>query len=120
MASFMRTAGVAQIVGGLLLGLLFGNLDGYPLFGGEGQFVSGFRWSVAFACWVAGCVGGIAFVAIGELMDSMQRVEENVYRLSIAYFEQNPNAAKQPKPLGSSRSSLDKLSKYRMGKSKDE
>ncbi|MDF2671030.1 MAG: hypothetical protein K0R67_3336 [Paenibacillus sp.] len=104
MAGFMRAIGLIQIIGSILVGLVIGNMDG---------------WSIAFVCWVSGILGGVVFIAIATMMESIQRIEDNVYQLSRAYFHANPNEQAPPQALGSSRSSLNKMSQYKMGKTEE-
>lgn len=104
MADFMRIGGIVQIIGGILLGILMGNMDG---------------WLVGFYWWIAGMFGGIVFIAISLLFEAIGRIEHNLYNLTNAYFTQNPDASKPPKALGSSRSSLSKMSNYQMGRTEE-
>jgi hypothetical protein len=113
----MRVAGIVQLIGGVLLGILMGNMDGLPLFGSD--FTSDFRWSVGLFWWVAGAFGGIVFLALSLLFEAIGRIENNVYSLTTAYFRQNPSEAIPFKPLGTSRSSLTKMTNYKMGKTEE-
>lgn len=119
MADFLRVAGIVQLIGGLLLGILMGNMDGMPLFGGDGQFTTDFRWSVGLFWWIAGVIGGIVFLALSLLFEAIGRIESNVYSLTTAYFRQNPSEALPSKPLGTSRSSLTKMTNYKMGRTEE-
>lgn len=119
MSDFLRVGGIVQLIGGLLLGFIMGHLDGYPLFGGDGQFESDFRWSIGLFWWIAGAFGGIVFLALSLLFEAIGRIEHNVYSLTNAYMRNNPSEAEPPKALGTSRSSLTKMANYKMGRTEE-
>jgi hypothetical protein len=67
----------------------------------------------------SGAFGGIVFLALSLLFEAIGRIENNVYSLTTAYFRQNPSEAMPFKPLGTSRSSLTKMTNYKMGKTEE-
>jgi uncharacterized protein YacL len=103
MADFMRITGIIQIIGGIILGLILGNMYG--------------SWSVAFCIVVV--LNGVLFIAISIMMESIQRMEDKIYQLSKAYFQNNPSEHSSPKALGNSRSSLSKMTHYKMGQTEE-
>jgi hypothetical protein len=95
--------GIGQIIVGLLLGFLAGNQDGFHLF-------------AALGWWLGGFISGVAFIALALMFEVVERIDLNLFNLLKAYTRNNPPEPVTTKSLGNSRSSLSKLSSYRMGK----
>jgi hypothetical protein len=103
MVRLLLAIGIGEIIVGLLVGFVAGNQDGFHLF-------------TALGWWVGGFVSGVAFIALALIFETLERVESNLFTLLQAYKRSNPTEPVTTKSLGNSRSSLSKLSSYRMGK----
>jgi hypothetical protein len=95
--------GIGEIIVGLLLGFVAGNQDGFHLL-------------AALGWWIGGFVSGVAFIALALMLEVVERIDSNLFTLLQRYTRNNPPEPVTAMSLGNSRSSLSKLSSYRMGK----
>ncbi|WNQ09018.1 hypothetical protein MJA45_15325 [Paenibacillus aurantius] len=102
MVSFLFVVGILQVLFGLIMGVRAATEHDFHLLPVLG-------W------WIGGVTSGAVFFALGFILDSVRSTEGYAYQLLRNYNRDNPAPAEAQRPLGNSKSSLSKLSSYRMG-----
>lgn len=110
MAKLLNGLGIISIIGGIIIGIIYGIKDD-PMAGLLG-LDDGFRFSVALACWVSGVISGILFLAFAMMLDLLEANNTMLGELIRRTHLDAPPT--QRKTMGKSKALLDSAAGYKM------
>lgn len=113
MSQILKWLGYISIVGGIILGIIYGFKSG-ALAEALGIYDDSFRWGIAISWWISGAISGILFIAFSMMIELLD--ENNAYLRELLHRTHEESTPKG-RPLGKSKSSLSSLSGYKMGNS---
>ncbi|MGF7046412.1 hypothetical protein J2T13_000888 [Paenibacillus sp. DS2015] len=106
MSQILKVLGIISIVGGIILGIVYGAKDSPAAI--VFKVDESFRFVVALTWWISGAISGILFLAFASMLEYLQSNNAMLRELS-SRVPSTPH-----KPLGNSKASLDSAVGYKM------
>lgn len=80
MASFLKTIGWIAIIGGFIVGIISGfrNDPVHEILGMD----PGFRFTATLAWWIGGLFSGVAYIALGMILEQQEDLSRTVYAIN--------------------------------------
>lgn len=112
MIQALRVIGWVSILGGIVMGIVIGSQPDPILQEIDRYYEASFRWAAAVSWWLGGIISAIVFFTYARILE-LQEENREMVRWIAENMQTKPQEHKVP--LGSSKSSLSKLSGFKMG-----